>query len=162
MQDLVDREIWKTPCQLEFKPSFRIENDIVAGELYGIAREAVINANKHAQARKIVVELERSPKGMVLRVSDDGVGIKRDVKLRGGLGLHIMNYRAQSIGGHLEIDSPKGGGTCVSCYLPDGTAQSGKLRENGEAKHLAMTSRTVAATASRKFRHLTHRRAANS
>jgi len=32
-----------------------------------------------------------------------------------------MNYRAKSIGGRLEIHSPKGGGTCVSCYLPDGT-----------------------------------------
>ena len=30
-----------------------------AAHLYRIAREAVINANKHAQARQIVVKLER-------------------------------------------------------------------------------------------------------
>src|SRR5436309_8764306 len=77
LQDLVDREIWKVPCRLEVKPSFHIEDDIAAAQLYRIAREAVINANKHAQAREIVVKLERSPQGMVLRVTDDGVEIGR-------------------------------------------------------------------------------------
>jgi signal transduction histidine kinase len=161
LQDLVDREIWKTPCRLEVTPSFHIKDDAAAAQLYRIAREAVINANKHAQAREIVVKLERVGNETVLRVTDDGVGLSKERELRRGLGLHIMNYRAQLMGARLEIDSPKRGGTCVSCYLPDGAAQSGKLRGNGEAKHLAMTSRTAAATASRKFRHLTHRRAAN-
>ena len=162
LQDLVDREIWRVPCRLEVKPSFHIEDDTAAAHLYRIAREAVINANKHAQDREIIVQLERSPKRMVLRVTDDGVGVSKERELRRGLGLHIMNYRAQLMGARLEIDSPKRGGTCVSCYLPDGAAQSGKLRGNGEAKHPATTSRTVAATANRNFRHLTHRRAANS
>jgi len=123
LQDLVDREIWRIPCRLEFKPSFRIQNDIVAGELYRIAREAVINANKHAQAREIVIKLERSRQGMVMRVIDDGVGFPAEPKLKHGLGFHIMKYRAQMIGGRLEIDSPKRGGTCVACYLPDGAFQ---------------------------------------
>jgi PAS domain S-box-containing protein len=161
LQDLVEREIWKTPCRLEVKPSFRLEHDAAAAHLFRIAREAVINANKHAQAREIVVKLERAGKEMVLRVTDDGVGVPNERELRRGLGLHIMNYRAQLMGARLEIDSPKRGGTCVSCYLPDGPTEPRKLQGNGEAKHLAMTSRTVAATANRKFRHLTHRRATN-
>jgi two-component system, LuxR family, sensor kinase FixL len=161
LQDLVDREIWKIPCRLEVKPSFHIGDDVASAHLFRIAREGVINANKHAHAREIVITLERVGKEMVLRVTDDGVGVSKEGELRRGLGLHIMNYRAQVMGGRLEIDSPKRGGTCVSCYLPDGAAQSGKLRGNGEAKHLATTSRTVAVTASRKFRHLTHRRAPN-
>ena len=97
--------------------------------LFRIAREAVINANKHAQAREIVIKLERVGKEMVLRVTDNGVGVSKERELRRGLGLHIMNYRAQLMGARLEIDSPKRGGTCVSCYLPDGAAQSGKLEE---------------------------------
>ncbi len=161
LQDLVDREIWKIPCRLEVKPSFHIGDDLAAAHLFRIAREAVINANKHAQAREIVIKLEQVGKEMVLRVTDDGIGLSKERELRRGLGLHIMNYRAQLMGARLEIDSPKRGGTCVSCYLPDGAAQSGKLRGNGETKHLAMTSRTVAATANRNFRHLRHRRAAN-
>ena len=56
LEDLVDREIWRIPCRLEIKPSFHIEDDTAAAQLYRIAREAVINANKHAQAREIVVD----------------------------------------------------------------------------------------------------------
>jgi PAS domain S-box-containing protein len=126
LQDLVDREIWKTPCRLEVKPSFHIKDDAAAVHLYRIAREAVINANKHAQAREIVVKLERSRDGIVLRVRDDGVGFRPGAKPTQGLGYHIMNYRAQSIGGRLEIDSRKGGGASVSCYLPDGALQPRK------------------------------------
>jgi len=118
LQDLADREIWRTPCRLEVKPSFRIEDDAAAAHLYRIAREAVINANKHAQAWQIVVRLERVRKEMVLRVIDDGIGLPKELKPQQGLGFHIMNYRAQLMGGRVEIDSPQTGGTRVSCYLP--------------------------------------------
>jgi signal transduction histidine kinase len=117
LQDLVEREIWRTPCRLEAKPSFHIDDDTAASHLYRIAREAVINANKHAQARQIVVRLERVRKEMVVRVLDDGVGLPKELKPQQGLGFHIMNYRAQLMGGRMEIDSPQTGGTRVSCYL---------------------------------------------
>jgi len=120
LQDLVDREIWRTPCRLDIKPSFQINDDAAAAHLYRIAREAVINANKHAQARQIVVRLERVRKEMVLRVIDDGIGFPKDLKPQQGLGYHIMKYRAQLMGGRLEIDSPQTGGARVSCYLPIG------------------------------------------
>jgi PAS domain S-box-containing protein len=119
MQDLVDREIWRIPCRLEVKPSFHIEDDMAAGELYRIAREAVINANKHSKAREIVIRLERAAKEMVLRVIDDGVGFPSEAQTSRGLGAHIMDYRARLIRGRLEIKSQERGGTCVSCYLPD-------------------------------------------
>jgi signal transduction histidine kinase len=129
LQDLVDREIWRTPCRLQVRPSFRIDDDTAAAHLYRIAREAVINANKHAQAREIVVKLEKSQQGMALRVIDDGVGCSNESKLKQGLGFHIMNYRAQLMGGHLEIESPERGGTCVSCYLPNHAPHSANHAE---------------------------------
>jgi PAS domain S-box-containing protein len=132
LQDLVDREIWKIPCRLEVEPSFHIEDDVAAAELYRIAREAVINANKHAQARKIVITLGSWQKGIVLSIADDGVGFQSELNsARGGLGLPIMKYRARSIGGRLEIESPKERGTRVACYLPDGPLQS---RKKGNAR----------------------------
>src|SRR5262249_29962359 len=99
LEDLVDREIWRTPCRLEVKPSFRIEDDMAGGHRFPNARVAVINANKHAQARQIVVKLERFRKGMVLRVVDDGVGVPNERGLLRGLGFHIMKYRAELFGG---------------------------------------------------------------
>src|SRR5437667_7002030 len=131
LQDLVDREVWRVPCRLEVKPSFRIEDDMAAAQLYRIAREAVINANKHARAREIVVRLERSRGGMVLHVTNDGVGFLNGTEPRQGLGFHIMNYRAQVMGGRLEIESPKRGGTRVSCYLPNKALQSRKKENAG-------------------------------
>ena len=119
LQDLVDREIWKTPCRLEINRSFHIDNDTAASHLYRIAREAVINANKHAQAREIVVELGRSQKGSFLSVTDDGVGFQNEPNRRQGLGFHIMNYRARAAGGHLEVESPRRGGTRIVCHLPE-------------------------------------------
>src|SRR6266700_1479747 len=126
LQDLVDREIWKIPCRLEVKPSFHVTDDATAAQLYRIAREAVINANKHAQAREIVIKLERSPQGMVMCVIDDGVGSPKEPELKHGLRFHIMRYRAQLIGGRLKIERPKKGGTCVSCHFPDNAHQSHK------------------------------------
>jgi PAS domain S-box-containing protein len=135
LRDLVDREIWRIPCRLVVRPSFHIENDAAAAQFYRIAREAVINANKHAQAREIVIKLERSPQGMVMHVSDDGVGFPAEGKLKHGLGCHIMNYRAQLIGGRLKIERPKKGGTCVWCYFPD-SERPAKLIPNKLTKAL--------------------------
>ena len=118
LQGLVDREIWRTPCRLKIKRTFHIEDDAAAVHLYRIAREAVINANKHAQAREITVELGRWKNGVVLSVSDDGVGMPEKSEKHRGLGFHIMDYRTRSLGGRLEIKSQKGGGTRVSCYAP--------------------------------------------
>jgi signal transduction histidine kinase len=136
LQDLVDREIWKIPCRLYVRPSFHIEDNAAAAHLYRIAREAVINANKHAHAREIVIKMERSQQGMALRVIDDGVGVSVESKLKRGLGFHIMNYRTQLIGGRLKIERPKKGGTSVSCYFPDNRPDSNKpvAKQNGRQK----------------------------
>ena len=144
LEDLVDREIWKTPCRLKIKPAFRIDDDAAASHLYRIAREAVINANKHAQAREIVVKLERARKEIVLRVTDDGVGIPSEPKLKQGLGSHIMRYRAGVIGGRLEVESPKRGGTRVSCYLPDKALQTHKRENAGPGLFSAKITKVLA------------------
>jgi PAS domain S-box-containing protein len=121
LEDLVDREMWRTPCLLEIKPSFHLDDDTVAAHLYRIAREAVINANKHAQARQIVVKLERSEqRQLVLSVTDDGIGVRKVRNGARGLGFHIMSYRAGLMGGQLKVEAPENGGTRVACYLPSG------------------------------------------
>lgn len=137
LRDLAKREIWRTPCRVDVQPAFRIEDDVVAAHLYRIAREAVINANKHARAQQIVIRLERSPKAMVLRVIDDGVGFPNQPNPAKGLGCHIMKYRAQLIGGNLEIDFLRKGGTRVSCYFPLQASRSGKS-QNGDKPSDAM------------------------
>ncbi len=145
LEDLVDREVWKTPCRLEVKQSLQINDDVTASHLYRIAREAVINANKHAQAREIVVGLGRWREGIVLSITDDGVGFPNEPGSAHGLGFHIMNYRARSIGGRLEIERPKKRGTRVACYLPDKTLQSQKRKKAGARLFPARITKALAA-----------------
>jgi PAS domain S-box-containing protein len=144
LEDLVDREMWRTPCRLEIKPSFRLDNDTVAAHLYRIAREAVINANKHAQARQIVVKLERSEqRQLVLSVTDDGIGVPKARNGARGLGFHIMNYRAGLMGGQLKVESPEKGGTRVACYLPSGRTESNKGKKRASASLSAKLAKTL-------------------
>jgi len=118
LQRLVDRRIWRRPCRLDLKTEINIEENKVASQLYRILREALVNANKHAHARKVVLEVRRSKKELVFSVADDGIGISTKTKPGPGLGFHIMKYRAESIGARLELESRKKGGTRLSIYLP--------------------------------------------
>ena len=146
LRDLVDREIWSIPCQLEVDPSFHIEDDMAASQLYLIAREAVINANKHAQARGIVVEMRCWQNGSILSVIDDGVGFQSEPKNARGLGLPIMKHRARSIGGRLEIESPKKGGTRVACYMP---RQHAPIRQKRNARPARFPAKITKISATR-------------
>ena len=161
LQDLVDREIWRTPCRLEVKASFQIDDDAAAAHLYRIAREAVINANKHAQAREILVKLERDRQEMILRVIDDGIGLPKELKPQQGLGFHIMNYRAQLMGGRMEIDSPQTGGTRVSCYLPRHAPESSKGPNGDRSIRATAKNSPKPLVGDLNLRHLARRRAAN-
>ena len=81
-------------------------------------REAIINANKHARASEIVLEVRRSKNDLIFSVTDNGVGFHHNAKGNQGLGFHIMKYRAESIGARLELESRKKTGARVTCYLP--------------------------------------------
>jgi PAS domain S-box-containing protein len=114
---LVKQPHWPTPCRLEADEEISVQDATVALHLYRIAREAVINANKYARAREIIVRMKHSAKGIELNVIDDGVGIPADSPLGSGMGFHIMQYRARSIGARLEIKPIKPHGTRVTCYV---------------------------------------------
>jgi PAS domain S-box-containing protein len=114
---LVKQPHWPVPCRLEADEEISVQDSTVALHLYRIAREAVINANKYARAREIIVRMRRSGKGIELSVIDDGVGISANSPLGSGMGFHIMQYRARSMGGRLEIKAIKPHGTCVTCYV---------------------------------------------
>jgi len=117
LAELVKQRHWPVPCRLEADQEISVPDSTAALHLYRIAREAVINANKHARAREIIVRMRRSGKGIELSVIDDGVGIPPDSPAGSGMGFHIMEYRARSIGARLEIKQVKPHGTRLSCYV---------------------------------------------
>jgi PAS domain S-box-containing protein len=108
----------RVPYRLDMDDEISISDPSVALHLYRIAREAVINANKHAAAREIIVRMRDSGKRIELTITDDGIGIAASSGDGSGMGFQIMDYRARSIGARLEIKPVKPHGTRVACYLP--------------------------------------------
>ena len=104
------------------EPILMPESD-TALNLYRIAQEAVNNAVKYSRATRITISLEREGEGLRLRVSDNGGGIReqktgRRRKANGGMGLHIMRYRARTMGATLQVKNRRPHGTEVVCLLP--------------------------------------------
>ncbi|WP_319561307.1 PAS domain S-box protein [Marispirochaeta sp.] len=85
-------------------------------QLYHICQEALTNAIKHSLGTSIMVSLERETTELVLSIHDNGNGITEENSE--GLGLRIMQYRANMVGGHLSIIGNKGWGTAVICRVP--------------------------------------------
>lgn len=91
----------------------------VAAQLYRIAQEAVRNAIEHGAAREVLIQLRFGEHDLVLTVQDDGKGFDVNTKGQGqGMGLRIMRYRAQCIGGSCELQAGPTPGTIVHCRVP--------------------------------------------
>jgi signal transduction histidine kinase len=90
-----------------------------AAQLYRIVQEALHNAVEHGAARNVEVDVGVDGKNMVLMVRDDGKGFDDSSAANGmGMGLRIMRYRAQCIGGSCEVQSHHTKGTTVTCRVP--------------------------------------------
>ena len=85
--------------------------------LFQIAQEAVTNALKHAQARRVSVTVAVSMASIEVSVEDDGSGFDPD-RAVGGLGLDSLRLRAAALHGQLEVTPRAGGGTIVRCTCP--------------------------------------------
>jgi len=108
----------KIVCVFEHERPVLIEDTTTAMHLHRIAQEAVTNAIRHGQARRIVIELSEQHGRVTLTVEDDGVGLAEGWQKSQGLGRRIMAHRAAMIGADFVIDHNPTGGTFVKCSLP--------------------------------------------
>jgi two-component system, NarL family, sensor histidine kinase FusK len=108
-------------CALRCDPQVRVNDKLVAINLYRIAQEAVNNAVKYSKAKHIWLDFSIVDEKYRFSVSDDGIGF--DPKVLGpceGMGLHSMRYRASLLGGSLDIrENPKGGTMVAVIYAWD-------------------------------------------
>ncbi len=90
----------------------------VEREVIGIAQEALTNAVRHANARRIIVRAGAvRGVGFLLSVTDDGRGIARGGA--GGFGMTSMRERAERIGGSLTfVTAPRAGTEVVLAWEP--------------------------------------------
>ncbi|MEN3368596.1 MAG: two-component system, chemotaxis family, CheB/CheR fusion protein [Verrucomicrobiota bacterium] len=104
-------------CLFKCARGVRVPDDTVALHLYRIAQEAVANAVKHSGAKNVLIHLDRDPTHTCVSVQDDGKGfvVRKNGK---GLGLHMMRYRANALGGKLKIERRRTGGMDITCVIP--------------------------------------------
>lgn len=89
--------------------------------LYRIVQEAVTNARKHADARRVSVRISTVGDGVTVTVTDDGTGFdtgRAESPVPGHLGLTTMIERAELFGGWCRLASTADAGTTVQCWLP--------------------------------------------
>jgi two-component system sensor kinase FixL len=108
-------KLFRTECRYQCGTPVLVRDNATATHVYRIAQEAITNAVRHGKARLVVVTLERQVDKARLTVTDDGIGLPRDLTDGPGMGLRIMKYRAGVIGASLEIHSQPGRGTTVAC-----------------------------------------------
>jgi signal transduction histidine kinase len=104
-------------CRFETEAGITLPRD-VANHLYWIAREAVVNSTKHAGANQINISLGRNGERLRLTVEDNGKGIQPIGTSDGGIGMKVMQQRAQLTGGCLTVGPNRPHGTVVCCELP--------------------------------------------
>ncbi|MFY8199876.1 MAG: PAS domain S-box protein [Pirellula staleyi] len=117
-------------CRFECAGEFGSLCNTTATHLYRIAQEAVTNSLRHGHAGHILISLNQREVWITLQVDDDGIGFafanaKPCASVASGLGLQTMEYRANLIGGSLEIANKTDGGTLVKCLLMQEVVQNG-------------------------------------
>jgi signal transduction histidine kinase len=110
---------------------------VVRDEAYRIAGEALRNAFRHAQARRITVEIRYDRRQFQLCIRDDGKGIDEatmELGHPGHFGLHGMRERAEIVGGRLEVWSKLDRGTEVELTIPGAIAYGTRLSRSWFSK----------------------------
>jgi two-component system sensor histidine kinase DegS len=90
--------------------------------LFRVAQEALTNVARHAQASRVELSIQHTPKGICMQVADNGKSfhVQRMLLARGGkrLGLLGMRERLEMVGGDFEVESAPGQGTTVTARVP--------------------------------------------
>ena len=97
---------------------------------YRIVQECLNNIAKHSRATAVTALVQSSAAGVLLVVSDDGVGFPStrsngDTKM-GGFGLTGISERARLLGGKASIRSAPGQGTTITIEIEPEAMESSK------------------------------------
>ena len=124
--DNFDEALHEAASEFALKGGFiiKVNNDIMTLnlsaheqiDLIQIAREALSNISRHAQAQNVEIHLqyEEGDKHILMRIIDDGVGMSGSVDQTQHHGLMIMKERAHNIGGELIVTDNQPQGTIVT------------------------------------------------
>jgi signal transduction histidine kinase len=111
-------------------PAQRFPAEIEASA-YFIVAEALTNVAKHARATRAEIRAAVDDGMLRVEVRDDGIG-GADAA---GHGLVGLADRATTLGGRLEVESPRGGGTVLTATLPVAVSSAPTTATSATAAH---------------------------
>jgi two-component system, LuxR family, sensor kinase FixL len=109
---------FEVTCDFRYDNPVQVSDNKISVQLFRVAQEAVSNAVKHGQARRVDIHLARQNGNIVLTIRDNGIGIPDSPAKGTGMGLLTMHHRAQMMGGTLKIEPRTSGGTQITCSVP--------------------------------------------
>jgi signal transduction histidine kinase/ligand-binding sensor domain-containing protein len=114
-----------SPIHCEFNLPDKIPDRMLSTEMrhhvFLAAKEALNNALKYSQAKRLCVRLALTADGFEIGIEDDGVGFEKDAppaRAGSGNGMENMQARMKAVGGQFEIGSRPGTGTRVIFNVP--------------------------------------------
>jgi PAS domain S-box-containing protein len=117
----LDQQAQRADLRVEFfaDPALERIDAAIETACFRVAQEALTNVVRHARARTVSVELDRTPEVLHLVVRDDGIGFDVATAQQGAsLGLLGMRERVALVGGELDCKSAPGRGTEVHAFFP--------------------------------------------
>jgi len=94
-------------------------DDQVRALLFNAVRELLVNVVKHAQAKNVMVGIQRIDQSVQIVVKDDGIGFEHlQSAAPSGFGLFNIRERLEHLGGRFEIESSVGRGCTVTLQAP--------------------------------------------
>jgi signal transduction histidine kinase len=112
------KKLFSISCKFKSEGRIPALDRNVITQFYKITQEAVTNAVKHGKARQVEINLANDSGCLVLTIRNNGLPFPSMIDQSKGMGLRIMNYRANVIGASLEIKPARPKGTLVKCCLP--------------------------------------------
>lgn len=85
--------------------------------LYRILQEQLSNIIKHADAKEVVISLNKEGKKIFLRIIDDGKGFDPEKQMK-GIGLENIRRRVKAFAGELKLHSAPGKGCEIAVEIP--------------------------------------------
>jgi signal transduction histidine kinase len=105
-------------CVFEGDNEAELENHDIAIHLFRIAQEAVHNAIKHSDCKKISILLNINEENGLMIIEDDGKGLSKESQKAPCLGFSSLCHRASLIGGTVTIGDGVPKGLKIECSFP--------------------------------------------